>query len=408
MYSLLQQGSLSREVIQIFIVKQYIDKGGVSISNKASDDDIKKECERRNLIFKGSFIKKNDTWVNFQCPVHLDKGIIQTKYYRLKHNKYGCKYCSGKENNTDDFKKKMAVRVPTITVLGDYQNANTPITCQCNKCGYTWEANVRSLLNGSACPKCRYIIIQQKKRKTHEQFVQQMQELHPNLTVLSEYKGDRIKVKCYCNIHKITFDNTPGRLIQNDYLCPKCVSEYRSKSQALSQTDFENRIKQTQPNVLVLSKYKNSNSYIEVKCLVHNQMYKQLASSLLAGKCGCDKCIGSKGERLISKILSERQIKYLAQYSFDNCRNIAPLKYDFYLPDYNCCIEYQGVQHYKPVQFGGISIENAQKKFDEATLRDRIKVEYCAKNNIKLLCIPYWEYDNLEQYLDEHLFKGIV
>ena len=66
------------------------------------------------------------------------------------------------------------------------------------------------------------------------------------------------------------------------------------------------------------------------------------------------------------------------------CKNILPLPFDFYLPDYNICIEYNGRQHYEPIKkWGGVDSLNEIKK------RDKIKMEYCKLNNIPLIIIKY-------------------
>ena len=74
--------------------------------------------------------------------------------------------------------------------------------------------------------------------------------------------------------------------------------------------------------------------------------------------------------------------------------------FDFYLPDNNICIEYQGQQHYYPIEhFGG------KDRFEEQVQRDLIKKEYCKNNNVILIEIPYWEKDNLECFLWNKLVK---
>lgn len=103
----------------------------------------------------------------------------------------------------------------------------------------------------------------------------------------------------------------------------------------------------------------------------------------------------SKGERLIEAILTELEIDYDAQHIFCDCRskNNRVLYFDFYLPDYNCCIEYDGEQHYKGWRGNIKTLPNIQD-------RDKIKDEYCIKNNIKLIRIPYTEFNNInEEYL---------
>jgi hypothetical protein len=66
-------------------------------------------------------------------------------------------------------------------------------------------------------------------------------------------------------------------------------------------------------------------------------------------------------------------------------------------------IEYQGEQHYKPVQFGGMPIEEAIRNFDICKAHDEIKSNYCDRNNIKLLSIPYTEFDNLEKIIKNNV-----
>ena len=109
---------------------------------------------------------------------------------------------------------------------------------------------------------------------------------------------------------------------------------------------------------------------------------------------GCPKCNRSKGELKISKLLDKLKINYIEQYSFNNCKNIYKLKFDFYLPNKNTCIEYDGIQHFKPIEiFGG------EKKFCNTKKRDKIKTEYCKSNKIKLLRITVFNLNNIEAFL---------
>ena len=77
------------------------------------------------------------------------------------------------------------------------------------------------------------------------------------------------------------------------------------------------------------------------------------------------------------------------------------MPFDFYLSDYNMCIEYDGEHHYKPTRFGGMSKEKAKDRFEFQQQKDKIKNRYCQENKIKLLRIPYWEFDNIEEILNE-------
>ena len=116
--------------------------------------------------------------------------------------------------------------------------------------------------------------------------------------------------------------------------------------------------------------------------------------------CACERL--SHGERKINKLLSEMDIEFIMQFSFPDLINEntkTKLKMDFYLPQYNCCIEYQGIQHYEPIeQFGGIS------EFKHRQYLDDLKRQYCKEHNIKLIEIPYTDYSKLsKQYLKDKI-----
>lgn len=108
-------------------------------------------------------------------------------------------------------------------------------------------------------------------------------------------------------------------------------------------------------------------------------------NSLISGhtqSCGCYH--RSLREQYIESILIDNGFEYILQYTFDDCKNIFKLPFDFYLPDYNVCIEYDGQQHFKPIDlFGG------EVAFQKQKANDTIKTQYCIDHHIKLIRIPY-------------------
>jgi hypothetical protein len=120
--------------------------------------------------------------------------------------------------------------------------------------------------------------------------------------------------------------------------------------------------------------------------------------------CGC---ISSKGESAIARHLIENHINYDPQYHFEDCVDVGLLRFDFGILDdddkllFLC--EYDGQQHFEPVIFGNFSYDVAIQKYNDLVRRDKIKNEYCNNNNIALLRIPYWEYDNIETILSDYI-----
>lgn len=109
-----------------------------------------------------------------------------------------------------------------------------------------------------------------------------------------------------------------------------------------------------------------------------------------------------KGEEKIKSVLKEINIDFKQNFSFDDLRSPKnyPLRIDFYLPDYNCCIEYDGEQHFE-VRFG-----QTKEQFEYGLTLDKIKDEYCLNNGINMIRVPYTDYDIIDaNYLKEKIFK---
>ena len=95
--------------------------------------------------------------------------------------------------------------------------------------------------------------------------------------------------------------------------------------------------------------------------------------------------------------MDDEKISYKMEYTFNDCKYKKLLRFDFYLPDYNCCIEYDGEQHFKESTFFREDLKEIQK-------RDNIKNEYCKQNDIKLIRIPYTD---LKRISKDYLFSLI-
>lgn len=137
--------------------------------------------------------------------------------------------------------------------------------------------------------------------------------------------------------------------------------------------------------------YNGWDNPLEIICACGNHYTTTLSHFMHDNKIQCNECSKrkSKNEKLVEIFLEFLSISFIREYRFKECRDKYSLPFDFYLPDYNICIEIDGEQHYKPVQFGNITLEKAIKNFEKVKDRDDIKTQYCLDNNIKLLRISY-------------------
>ena len=131
---------------------------------------------------------------------------------------------------------------------------------------------------------------------------------------------------------------------------------------------------------------RGSNIIWKCKCDCGNITYVSTAERKNIQSCGC---LLSKGEDKLQKILDKAQIKYEKQKKFSDCKYKYVLRFDFYLPDYNVCLEYDGIQHFQPTKF-------LHDNFEDRKKRDEIKDKYCKEHNIKLVRIPYWDFKILD------------
>jgi len=124
---------------------------------------------------------------------------------------------------------------------------------------------------------------------------------------------------------------------------------------------------------------------------------------------GCPICNVSKGEKEVLELLKKHNIVFKIQYKFDNCKYERPLPFDFAIMNTKnelvFLIEYDGKQHFEPIDFANKGEKWAKEQFELVQTKDKIKNNYCKKNNIPLLRIPYTEFDSIEEILLKELKK---
>lgn len=251
-----------------------------------------------------------------------------------------------------------------------------------------------------------YIKTNMSKKLTKKKFVEQARQVHGEKYDYSlvDYVDVDTNVIINCPIH--------GNFLQTPYThktgsgCKKCRSEKLSLKFRDDINSFILKANKIHNNNYDYSlvKYTNQMTKVEIICKNHGN-FMQMPYSHLNGK-GCPVCKESKGEKLIRDFLNKHNILFIPQYKFDDCMNKRKLPFDFYLPDYNVCIEFQGKQHFS-IKYGGFgaSQETALCNLTKLQINDNIKKQYCSNKGIELLTISYNE--NINEILSIK-FKGIL
>ena len=212
----------------------------------------------------------------------------------------------------------------------------------------------------------------------------------------NETKRTYFICQCSCENKTLTSVRMDGLLDKNNPIqsCGCLQKEAASLQGITNREDFSN---QTigKLKILCLDEEKTKDKkvpYWICKCEC-GRTVSILASSLRRGQQSCG-CLKSNAEFVVRQLLDKLNITYEVEKTFNELvsENNVPLRFDFYLPKYNLCIECQGQQHYFPVDFfGGEEKFVLQKKYDE------LKKQYCKNNNIQLLLIPYTDYNIINE-----------
>lgn len=367
--------------------------------SKYTYEDVSKSFEERGytLLTTKDEYKSVTQKLQYICNKHKDKGVLEISYSKLMNGR-GCTYC-GRERT-----------VSSRTKPFNYNEAME----LCNKHNFEFVDIKREnsvIYIYFICNKHRDLGIQ-KMRKTNmkrdikgciyckgdlpEWYVrQQITELYPHIKLIGSYINMSTPIACYCEKHNVYWKTTPQNILSG-HGCIECGKEKLSEQHTYTQSEFENLIKFVNPNIEVISDYKGMEYDITVKCKKCGYVWTLNAQSLKANGTHCKKCSYTyKGEDRIIEILHNFNCNFIHQHKFEDCKDKKCLPFDFYLPDFNLCIEFDGEQHYKP-KFGMDNFIQTQK-------HDKIKNEYCESHNIELLRIPYWEGSNSESIIKNKL-----
>lgn len=223
------------------------------------------------------------------------------------------------------------------------------------------------------------------RKKTTEEFKEEMKDIYPNVEILGEYEGVREKIHLQCKKHGTEFHKTPSNMKRGfKNLCPDCKGEDQHKRQRKPNSVFLKELKDKHRGTIVArEEYVNTHAVIEFECLECETLFKTEPNAILRIS-GCPGCRTPKGELEIRQYLEDNGIGFEQHKTFKGCKDIHLLSYDFYLPKYNLLIEYDGKQHFEPIEFFG-----GETEFEKQVRRDTIKNRYAKENNIPLLRIPY-------------------
>lgn len=342
---------------------------------------------------------KNKRIIVWKCKScnEIKKSNLEKKFFERKY--FVCQKCSTKTANkskiTIEEIKEHAEKVNCKLVSKKYKNEKTYMDFICS-CGEPFKTTYEQFKNGKhQCNKCsretakltflkdKNIIIKLVEDKLGDDFI---------ILNKNEYKNMNTSFNIYHKECKHIFKRKVTKILNGNQIdCGFCGIQAHLSFESAKYKLYK----------LVGNEYELLNLHNGILTIKRNEcgciLNRTLSDIRRRGiKCECQ--LQSKGETKVEKYLINNDILYEKQYKFENCKFYKELPFDFYLPQYNILIEYDGEQHYRILKhWGGL------EGFIIRKIRDTIKDIYCKDNNIELIRISEYDFNNIEKILDSKL-----
>lgn len=357
------------------------------------------DCELISREYEHSHAK-----LKFKCKCGES---FETLWGNFKNsNKRRCKKCS-KELLCNHFRldfdeakeyieKESECKLDSIYYEED-RRANLKLNCACGTLYDVSWGNFR-YHNQRQCKDCSYI---HPKYQDVKDFIESESRCK---LISKEYinSKEEILLKCGCSeLFTVTFSEFKNR---NKRKCNTCSHKNSAEKRRVPYKEIKNFIEQEKNGGFKLltleSDYINSRSPLSLQCLCGEE-YDANWNYFRKNLNKCPSCSPkSKGEECVILYLSKMKIKYKKEKKFKDCRSYNLLPFDFYI-NRKIIVEYDGTPHFSP-KFSG-------ETFESTKINDKIKNQYCIENNIPLIRIPYWEFNNIESILENTLIHfGLI
>lgn len=306
------------------------------------------EANNLFLTYGLKIITLEKDFINLQQKLSLidDDGYkYYTKYAVVKQNGTACKFSSSNLYSIENIHLWLRKNNKTFSLISDiFISATKKLYWKCNTCGSMWDNSWATISTNVGCPYC-------KGKRVNE--TNGVGYLYPYLFEEFDYNKNNISL----------YDITIGSHIDIWWECKKCKCSWK--------TIVNNRVR-------------------------HNT--------------GCPECNKSKGEKKIAEVLSKISIFFdNNEYTFDDLIGLnggllrfdIPIFWDVEKTQLRTLIEFDGEQHYKWIKGW-----QTKKAFETLQYHDLTKNNYCILNNIPLIRIPYYKFDNIEGILIDILVNN--
>ena len=378
--------------------------------SKYNWNTVLEEMENRGYILLSdqSEYKGASTKIRYICPKHKDKGEQRIDTYHLVQGR-GCYYCGREVTEAahrtipdEDLCRAVAEQNGFVYIgCGKQENSGRTIVkfiCPSHEMLGVQTAILANMQRGmKGCKYCS------GKQLPVWYIEYRMHEVYPEIEILSPISKLTDYIDVRCTVHDYKYKSTPQNIIIG-HKCKYCGLEKLSEIGKISKDEYIKRLSRMSPDLELIDEYDCVSQKALFRCKKCGNKFRHTAGYVLTKyDFPCPSCdtYTQAGEAKVNAYLRSHGIVSIRQKRFSDCIDIRTLPFDFYLPDYNMIIEYDGIQHFKPVY--AYHIEDPEAYLELVKRHDEIKNKYCRDNNIKLIRIPYTDYNLIETILDKVL-----
>lgn len=281
-----------------------------------------------------------------------------------------------------------------VSSFNDYANERSLLAFSCNSCYNTYNTTPYLYIHKqqNVCPSCSH----EKEKTIKSVMIKKWEQTHGKYYSYS-LVPDNFQLTDQIIIICPKHGEVSITAQQHEHLgCDVCKTENISKitnnelSKFILEANQEHDFKYRYDKAV----YIDENTPIEISCPKHG-IFKQSPAVHLSGK-GCSIC-NATHEPLsqIKKMLQDYGIKFVSNKVFNDCIGVKgkALRFDLFVPEFNTCIEYDGIHHYQPTKYStGITDKQAEDYLQAQRENDQIKSDYCNTKNINFFRIPYTDF----------------
>ena len=260
-----------------------------------------------------------------------------------------------------------------------YTNSSTKMLWECAK-EHSWEACWNDIRSSRWCPHCAGHI------RASLQSCKELAKLKQGYCLSTEYINNNSLLIWQCSLGHV-WKSSRCHIKQGSW-CPTCVNKAKPTINQIK------KFAKALGGSLLSSKYVNNRVKLLWRCK-ENHSWVASWKDINGNNSWCPECSAFKTEKKVKSLLEKKlDITFnKTRFRYDNKR----YEFDGYNKEYKIAFEYHGYQHYVYPNY----FHKTKELYFAAQQRDKVKEQYCTKNGIKLIIIPYTKEKELEMYIAE-------